>query len=132
MTAKTDNTSNGFQQLFADVKEYVKLQSDYLQVGLVEKLTKLLSKLIFATLSFVFVISMLFFLLFAVAYALEPVIGLVASFALIGGFFLILLLIVIAFRKQLIVNTILKIMVDVFYENGNERKPEDEGNATTL
>ena len=126
MAVKTDNSNNGFQQLFADVKEYVKLQTDYWQVGLVEKLTKLLSKLIIATISFVFIISMLFYLLFALAYALEPVLGFVASFVLIGVFFLILLLIIIVFRKQLIINPILRIMVDVFYEDSNEKKPEDE------
>ena len=132
MAVKTDNSNNGFQQLFADVKEYVKLQTDYWQVGLVEKLTKLLSKLIIATISFVFVISMLFYLLFALAYALEPVLGFVASFVLIGVFFLILLLIIIVFRKQLIINPILRIMVDVFYEDSNEKKPEDENHAAPV
>ena len=132
MAVKTDNSNNGFQQLFADVKEYVKLQTEYWQVGLVEKLTKLLSKLIIATISFVFIISMLFYLLFALAYALEPVLGFVASFVLIGVFFLILLLIIIVFRKQLIINPILRIMVDVFYEDSNEKKPEDENHAATL
>ena len=92
MTVKTDSSSNGFQQLFADVKEYVNLQSDYLQVGLVEKLTKLLSKLMIALIAFVFIIGTLFYLLFAVAYALAPGIGFVASFAIIGVFFIVLLL----------------------------------------
>lgn len=132
MTAKTDNTNNGFQQLFTDVKEYVRLQTDYLQVGLVEKLTKLLSKLILAMIGFVFVIGTLFYLLFAVAYALAPSLGFVASFAIIGVFFILLLLIVVLLRKQIIINPILKMMVDVFYEDPNERKLKDEDNAATL
>lgn len=132
MTVKTDSSSNGFQQLFADVKEYVNLQSEYLQVGLVEKLTKLLSKLMIALIAFVFIIGTLFYLLFAVAYALAPGIGFVASFAIIGVFFIVLLLIVLSFRKQLIINPLLKIMVDVFYEDSNEKKLKDEDNAATL
>ena len=132
MTVKTDSSSNGFQQLFADVKEYVNLQSDYLQVGLVEKLTKLLSKLMIPLIAFVVFIGKLFYLLFSVPYGLAPGIGFVASFAIIGVFFIVLLLIVLSFRKQLIINPLLKIMVDVFYEDSNEKKLKDEDNAATL
>lgn len=132
MTAKTDNSNNGFQQFFADIKEYITLQTDYLQVGLVEKLTKLLSKLILALIGFVFVIGTLFFLLFAVAYALAPILGFVLSFAIIGVFFVFLLLVVVLLRKQLIVNPLLRIMIDVFYEDPTEKKLKDEDNSTTL
>ncbi|MHB9140250.1 MAG: phage holin family protein [Paludibacter sp.] len=132
MTAKTDNSNNGFQQFFAEIKEYVSLQTDYLQVGLVEKLTKLLSKLILALIGFVFVIGTLFFLLFSVAYALAPILGFVLSFAIIGVFFVFLLLVVVLLRKQLIVNPLLRIMIDVFYEDPTEKKLKDEDNSTTL
>ena len=132
MAANTDNITNSFQLLFSDIKEYVRLQTDYLQVGLVEKLTKLLSKLIIAMIAFVLLIGTLFYLLFAAAYALEPSLGFVVSFALIAVFFIVLLLIVVFFRKQLIINPILKMMVDVFYEEPNEKKLKDEDNAATL
>lgn len=132
MAANTDNITNSFQLLFSDIKEYVRLQTDYLQVGLVEKLTKLLSKLIIAMIAFVLLIGTLFYLLFAAAYALEPSLGFVVSFALIAVFFIVLLLIVVFFRKQLIINPILKMMIDVFYEEPNEKKLKDEDNAATL
>jgi hypothetical protein len=133
MAKGEEKPKNDFQQLFADVKEYVQLQTDYLQIGLIEKLTKLFSKIIFGLIAFVLIFATLFYLLFALAYVLKPHLGEAGSFAIIGSIFIVLLLIIYLFRKKLIINPILKMMVDVFSEKSqNENKQEDENDSTTL
>ncbi|NLO70711.1 MAG: phage holin family protein [Porphyromonadaceae bacterium] len=128
MADKT-NKSNAFQKLFFDIKDYAELQLDYLQVGAVEKLTKLISKLTILFLSIIFAMSILFYLLFSLAHALAPSLGFIASYAIIAGVFFILLLVLLLFRKSLVINPILKVMVDVFYDENKERKENDEDNA---
>lgn len=130
MADKT-NTNNGFQKLFLDVKDFVDLKIDYLQVGLVEKLTRLISKLLILIASLIFGMAILFYLLFALAYALAPSVGFVASFAIAAGIFLLLLMIVLVFRKRLIINPLLKFMVGLFYDETKNLK-DDEDNAEAL
>ncbi len=130
MPDKTD-TNNGFQTLFLDVKDFVDLKIDYLKVGAVEKLTRLISKLLVLVASVIFVMAILFYLLFALAYALAPALGFIASFAIIAGIFFLLMVIVLVFRKGLIVNPLLKLMVDLFYDETKDLK-NDEDNAETL
>lgn len=129
MTDKTD-TKNGFQKLFLDVKDLVDLKIDYLQVGLVEKLTRLISKLLILIASLIFGMAVLFYLLFALAYAIAPVVGFTASFALVAGIFFLLMVIVLAFRNRLIIRPLLKFMVGLFYdETKNLKEDEDDAEA---
>jgi multisubunit Na+/H+ antiporter MnhB subunit len=130
MADKTDS-NNGFQKLFIDVKDFVDLKIDYLQVGLVEKLTRLVAKLLISITSVIIVMAILFYLLFALAYALAPTLGFIASYAIIAGIFFLILVIVLVFRKELIVNPLLKLMVDLFYDETKNLK-NDEDDAETL
>lgn len=133
MAEKNANTNNGFQQVFAELKEYVRLQRDYMEVSLVEKLTKLFSKIIFAFVAFFLVLGTFFYLMFALANALEPMFGIVISYCIVAAIFLVLFIIVLLFRRQLFVKPILKMMVETFYdeikEEGNQ---ENENDTTTL
>lgn len=113
MALKSDTTS-GFNKLFNDIKGYVKLQTDLLQIQAIEKLTRLLAKLFVIFLGMVAVIGLLFYLLMAVAHALAPLLGFVASYAIVGGCYILILLIFLIFKKQLIINPILRMMVDIF------------------
>ncbi len=132
MAEKTANTNNGFQQVFVELKKYLRLRSDYLQVMMVEKSSKIFSKIIFGLIAFVLLFGVFFYLMFALAYALVPLLGQVVSFIIIAAIFLVLLLIVVIFKKQLIITPILRMLVDVFYdETKEEGKQNDEDNATT-
>lgn len=130
--AEKTKISNAFQKLFFDIKDYSELRLDYLQVSAVEKLTKLVSKLIILFLSIILAMSILFYLLYSLAHALAPSLGFIASFAIIAGVFFILLLVLLLFRKSLVISPILKVMVDVFYDENKERKENDEDNAEVI
>lgn len=131
MNSKTDS-SNGFKQLASAIKAFVELKIDYLKVVSVEKLTKLISKILISIIAVILILAVLFFLLFALAYALAPVVGFIASFAIIAGIFLLILIAVFAFRKVLFINPLLKLMVDLFYDETKENVVNDENNATTV
>ena len=115
---------NSFTQLFTEVKDYLKLQGDYVKIDIVEKITKILSMLLFILVVLVLAMGLLFYLLFSLAYILGPEIGFVASFAIIAGIYLVLLITMIVFRKSLIINPLLRIIIGMFYEDD---KIENDG-----
>ena len=57
----------------------------------------------------------LFYLLFALAYVLEPLVGgLMASFAIIAGINILIMALVIIFRKQLIISPMVNFLANLF------------------
>lgn len=123
--ADNDKNNTKYQQLIDDVKEYVSLQSELLQVTVIEKMTKLLAKLILFAISFVMLILFMFYVLLAIAFLLEPVLGFAGSFAVISLIFMLILGVVIVFRKKLIVKPLMYVLIDVFKENDLKNKDVD-------
>ena len=98
-----DKSIENFQQLFFEFKKYLELQKEYTKLELTEKLTILLSTVA------------LFYLLFALAYVLEPLVGgLMASFAIIAGINILIMALVIIFRKQLIISPMVNFLANLF------------------
>ena len=63
------------QQLFLEFKKYLELQKEYTKLELTEKLTILLSTLLMVLMLITLTMIALFYLLFALAYILEPIVG---------------------------------------------------------
>ena len=59
----------------------------------------------------------LFYLLFALAYLLEPAIGLIGAFGIIGCVCLSILVVVVLLRKQLIINPIVRFLYKLFLKD---------------
>ena len=109
-----------FQQLYDDLKKYVELQTDYVKVEFVEKMTILLSTLLIITLVIILAIAALFYLFFSLAYALVPVVGSLAiSFFIISGIYLLLIALLFLFRKKLIVNPLVRFLSKLFLNKTN-------------
>lgn len=115
-----DDKPNGFQKLFFEVKDYVDIKIDYLKVVSVEKLTKVISLLIILVATIILVTAIFFYLMFALAYALAPILGFIASFAIVAGILLLKLFVLLIFRKSLIINPVLKMMVKLFDDESTE------------
>lgn len=80
-----------------------------------EKLTILLSTLIMIVILIILGMVALFYLLFALAYVLEPLVGgLMASFAIIAGINILIMALVIIFRKQLIISPMVNFLANLF------------------
>jgi hypothetical protein len=107
--------ADNFQQLYADVKKYVELQTEYVKVEFVEKMTILLSALLIIGLVIVLVIAALFYLFFSLAYVLQPLLGsLAVSFAIISGIYVLLIVLFIAFRERIVINPLVKFLSNLF------------------
>jgi len=110
--------SDNFQQLYSDIKKYVELQSEYVKVEFVEKLTILLSTLLIIILLLILAICALFYTFFSLAYTLESVVGsLASSFAIISGLYVSLIIIFYILRKQLVINPLVKFLSNLFLNN---------------
>jgi membrane-bound ClpP family serine protease len=106
---------DNFEQLQADLKQYVKLQTEFVKVEFVEKLTILLSAFIIVSLVIALAFGGLFYLFFSLAYTLEAVVGsLELAFAIIAGLYLLLILVLVVFRKSLVVNPIVRFLSNLF------------------
>lgn len=111
---ETDNTANPYKDLFSETKKYVELQTRLFKLESVEKSGILLSTLIFLMLAVVLCAGLGFYLMFTIAYLLEPVMGLMWSFLVISGFYLLLIIILFAFKKKLIINPIIRFLSQLF------------------
>ena len=90
-----DKSIENIQQLFAEFKKFLVLQKEYTKLELTEKLTILLSTLIMILVLTILGMVALFYLLFALAYILEPLVGgLMVSFGIIAGINVLLIAII--------------------------------------
>ena len=117
-----DRSIENLQQLFVEFKKYLKLQKEYTKLEITEKLSILLSALVLLSVVIILGMVALFYLSFALAYILDPLVGgLMVSFSIIAGFHLLLVLLVITFRKKLIINPMVNFIAGLFFENDNEK-----------
>jgi len=116
-----EEPASNFQQLYNDVKKYVELQTEYVKVEFVEKLTILLSTLLIIALILILVMAALFYLFFSIAYALEPVLGSLAlSFGVISGIYVLLIAVLFLLRKRIIINPLAKFLSNLFLTKTNK------------
>lgn len=117
-----DRSIENLQQLFVEFKKYLKLQKEYTKLEITEKLSILLSALVLLSVVIILCMVALFYLSFALAYILDPLVGgLMVSFSIIAAFHLLLVLLVITFRKKLIINPMVNFIAGLFFENDNEK-----------
>lgn len=115
-TMSTDhNPIDNIKQLIAEVKEYIILQKDYAKVEFVEKLSILLSTLIMIFVLLILGMVALFYLLFSLAYAIEPLVGgLAISFSIITVITILLMVCFFRMRKKLITNPLVRLLANLF------------------
>ena len=106
------------REFLSDIKRYLLLRKDLLRIEIVEKLTVLFATLIMVILILILSTGALFYILFALAYVLEPWVGgLIPSFSIIGGIYLILIIAVVLFRQRLIISPLVRFLSRLFLED---------------
>ena len=117
-----DKSIENIQQLFAEFKKFLVLQKEYTKLELTEKLTILLSTLIMILVLAILGLVALFYLLFALAYILEPLVGgLMVSFGIIAGINVLLIAIIYFFRRQLIISPMVNFLANLFLNDSNKK-----------
>lgn len=118
-----DHSIDNIQELFFEFRKYLDLQKKYTLLEVAEKISILVSTLILILVVIVLGMMTLFFLSFTLVYILEPLVGgLVASYAIITGIHLLLIGILFLFRKQLIINPLIKFTAGLFLKNDDKDK----------
>jgi hypothetical protein len=109
-----------YKKLFTEARKYFSLEWDYTKLTAVEKLAVLLSAIAFVAVVFIIATFVLFHLFTALVTALAAALDSVWAAHLIAvAILLVLLLLVFAFKKQLIVNPVTRFVSKLFL------KPED-------
>lgn len=100
--------------MFAELKNYLKLNVEYAKLTAAEKVTRLLSMMAFVAI--VFILGLLAFLFFTIALAdlLAIEVGTAAAYGILCAFYILLIICVVVFRKPLIINPLSKFMTKLF------------------
>ena len=119
-----DKSIENMQQLFIEFKKYLELQKEYTKLEVTEKLSKLLSTLLLVLLVVILGVVVLFHLSFTLVYILAPLVGgLMMSFALITCFHILLIVLLVLFRKKLIIDPTVKLIAEIFMDNTTNTTP---------
>lgn len=109
-----------------DLREYINLRLEYLQLSLTEKLIFIVSRLALIILLVSFGFFFILFLSFSFAYYYSAVAKDAGTgFVIISGFYLLIGIILIILRKKLIFNPLANILTSAIFEN-DEKKQSHE------
>lgn len=109
----SDKNVESLAQLIEVLKDYIGLQKEYLKFDVIDKLVRLITALTMAIILFILVIAILFYISFATVHWMAPTIGLACAFAIVAAFFLVLLCLVIIFRKACIERPLIRFMTNI-------------------
>ena len=116
------NYSSDLQSLWAEVKNYLELQKQYLMMDTAEKLTVLLSAVAIAAVFLILGVVMLFFFVIAFALWLANYVGGVWSFAIMGCSILLFMVVIFIYRKRWIVQPLARLVVGLFIHDDEKEE----------
>jgi hypothetical protein len=121
-----DRSIESFEQLFVEIKKYLKLQKEFTLIKLTKKLAVLFATIVLAIVFLILGVAALFYFLFALAYLLEPYVGgLQSSFAIIGLFDLLIIALLYIFRKRLIIKPAINFLAHLLLDDEEEEEKDE-------
>lgn len=112
----TDRNIETIEQLVKLVRHYIGLQKEYVKLDIIAKTVRLITALIiFAIIAFILV-GVLTYASFAVLFALAPSFGYPLSFSMIAGFYLLVFVLFLIFRKGLIERPLVRFLAKVLMD----------------
>ena len=106
-----------YKKLLADTGAYLNTQYDLLRLGLLEKLSKIIGLILFALVVILLLFAVMGFGAITLAFVLAQWLPLWASFLIIGGFFLLQLILAVIFRKQWFINPIVAALSAILFSH---------------
>lgn len=128
-----DHNVDIIARLISNLKKYGELRLKSFQLDLVSKLTLILTFLVVAVLLVGMASIVVLLLSFALVYALAPIVGgIVVSCGIVAGGFVLLGILLVAFRKRLLINPIARFLSSIFLgESWEEGNSDDSSNSNT-
>lgn len=109
-----DNNVETIAQFIEVAKHYVGLQSEYVRLDIVEKLVRLITVLSIVTILALLLLISLIYLSFAGAYALATQTGMAPAFCIVGGAYLLVIILFLIYRKRLIERPLVRLLSSIF------------------
>lgn len=119
---------NKYQRLINDSKEYARMRYDLLRLEVLEKTSRVLALFLLIILGLFLVLAAFTYFALAVAAALQPALGAVAALCIVGGVFLLILIVLFLFRKQIVVNPIVAQLSEIMFHEQTESSHEEDEN----
>jgi membrane-bound ClpP family serine protease len=117
--------SDDLQTLWAEIKNHLELQKQYLLMDTAEKLTVLLSAVAIAVICLTLGAMALFFMLFAIAAWIGQIAGnAFLGFLIMGALLLLLMMIAYAGRKRWIIQPLSRLVVGLFLQEEEGKEAE--------
>lgn len=108
-----------------DIREYVNLRLDYLQLSITEKLIFMISRLALVLLLISFGFFFILFLSFSFAYYYNAITNDTGTgFVIISVFYLIMVVLLLIFRKKLIFKPLADMLTSAIFENEKHQTHE--------
>ena len=104
-----------YQKLLHDSRAYINTQYSLLRLGLLEKLSKVIGLILFALVVVVLLFAFLGFVAVSMAFVLAQWIPDWAAFLIIGGVFLLQLIVAVVFRNRLFVNPMVRALSAILF-----------------
>lgn len=108
------NKESAIGTLVKEVKTYIELNVENVKLTAAEKTVRLLSALALVSLIALFAMLALLFLSVAVADFIAESLGSGWAFSIVTGFYLLLMVIVVVFRRNLIINPVSRFITRLF------------------
>lgn len=122
-----DQDNNIYSDFIKDAKEYLKTRYILLKLELLEKLAKILSIFVLIIISLILILAALIYFSFAAVSWMKNIFGdTLPGFLIIGGFFLLIFLIVYLARKKLFLNPLIGVLSGILFEEKKEDEDEED------
>jgi len=112
----SDKNIETIGQLVEVFKHYIGLQNEYLRLDVIEKVVRLITALLIVAVASLLVIIIFIYLSFAFAYAIAPTVGHSVAFCIVAGFYLVVFLLFLAFRKSWVERPLVKFLASLLME----------------
>lgn len=113
MTEHDNEARNG---LMNTIGRYLKLLVEDTRLGLAEKLTRLLSAITVCALLAVLALVALLFITIGVSHMLQPALSPMWAYMAVAAFYILLIVVLIAFKRQLVVDPIARFISSLIIE----------------
>lgn len=103
-------------ELLSAFKHYIGLQQEYVKLDVIDKVVVLVKACVIAVIVSALLCFILIFLSFAAAAALSPVVGEVASWLIVAGCYVVLLVLTVVFRRQWIERPLVSFLASILLQ----------------
>ncbi len=127
----TKSAPGKYKTFIKDGKEYLNTRYDLLRLELLEKVSSVVSLLILVMVGLLLISSVWIYIACILIVLMEKAFGsFIPAFMIMGGFSLIVLVLVALFRNQLILNPLIRRFSKILFDDVVAEEDEDEDNES--